>query len=106
MSENAWGREARALLESRIAQFREYGFSQVERMPGASTEAQPVLGGKLSTLTVYVQPLSSDQLLLTVQCAYSVLGGVVGFHRERGLVFERNGAIREATSTELENSGG
>jgi hypothetical protein len=105
MNQDAWAREAEDLLGMRIAQFRGSRFDQVESMPDATTE-DTVLAGKPSMLTVYVQPLTDDQLLLTVQCAYSVFGGIMGFHQERGLVFERNGTIREATQIELENSGG
>jgi hypothetical protein len=57
------------------------------------------------TLSVYVQPIDGDKLLVTVQVSLSSLFGLIGSHTERGLVFSPD-SVRDATSTELLMSGG
>ncbi len=74
-------------------------------MPETADE-EILVASRKCTLTVYVQRLMNDQLLLTAQFARAGLLGLVAFHQERGLVFARGSAVRDATATELMNSGG
>ena len=93
------------MLEDRISQLRELTFDQVAALPEVDSQERLVAGRKC-TLTVYVQSISDDQLLLVVQLARPALLGIVSFHRAQGLVFARDGGLREATSAELIDSGG
>ena len=105
-AQTAWERDASDLLESRIVQLRGLAFEDVRQLPSVSDVQAVVLGEGKGILNVFVQPFGEDQMLVVAQCSRSAVGGMIGFHQERGLVFDKHGAVREATSVELENSGG
>jgi hypothetical protein len=68
-----------------------------------------VIEGREVTLTIFRQAglsMLGDGVLITVQIARHGLGGMVSYHTERGLVFEPQGAPRDATEQELQDSGG
>jgi hypothetical protein len=68
-----------------------------------------VIEGREVALTIFRQadlPILGNGVLVTVQIARHALGGAISFHTERGLVFEPQGAPRDATEQELQNSGG
>ena len=103
MAASAQDAEMQALIEARIAGLRARSFGEIERLPEALSENIKV-GGKAVCLTTFVQRLPAGELLATVQVGRSVLG--VDWHAERGLVFSVSGNVREATASELQNTGG
>lgn len=104
-NDSAFDIEAQRLLDQRIAQVQRLRISDISALPEASGEDLIIAGQKCS-LTIYRQRTSDDQLLVTVQLGRPSLAGLVSFHRERGLVFSRDGSVREATPEELAATGG
>jgi hypothetical protein len=105
MSDGMYEQEAQSLIDARIGRLRGLKFAEVAALPEAAGE-ETVVAGRKCALTVFVQKVFSDQLLVTVQVARRGLLGLASFHTERGLIFSREGGVREATSEELQNSGG
>lgn len=98
-------REAeKEVLEERIARLRRLTFAEVAALPATAGE-ETLVAGRKRTVTVYIYSVAQDQLLVIVQVARIALFGVA-FHHERGLVFSKDGSVREATQAELIDSGG
>lgn len=97
--------EAERMIEERISQLRKSSFAEIAALPEAGGE-EARIGGKNCTLTTYVEKLNSGDLLAVVQVARSVFLGLASQHTERGLIFSADGRVREATSEELQNTGG
>jgi hypothetical protein len=104
INDKTYDREAKALVQARVALLRGLKFVEVEALPETAGE-ETLVSGKPCTLTVFVQRIFLDQLLVTIQVArHGNLG--ISYHTESGLVFSPDGTVREATSDELINSGG
>jgi hypothetical protein len=68
-----------------------------------------LVAGEKASVTVFRQdsPYQLDgRVLVTVLVARSRWFGMTSYHIERGLVFSPGEQVREATETELQNSGG
>jgi hypothetical protein len=101
--------QALFVVNAEIERLRaELTFDQARALPEADGK-DIVVAGKEVQLTVFRQSdvgfLKGD-VLVTVQIARFGLGGVVTYRTERGLVFSPATAPRDATQTELQNSGG
>ena len=80
------------MIEDRISRLRPLTYEQAAALP-----------------TVFAQPMSAltpDSVLVTVQVARSGFLGIASYHTERGLVFVRGHAARDATDLELQENGG
>jgi hypothetical protein len=101
--------EVLAVIRGEADQLRtELSFSQAVALP-ESASREVVIAGKKVQLTIFRQtelPFLKGDVLVTVQVAYSILGGFVSHHTERGIVFSPNEMPREATHIELRISGG
>jgi hypothetical protein len=97
--------EVQQMIEARISQLRRSSFKEIAALPKAQGE-DVMIDGERCALTTYVQKLKSDELVATVQIASSTLLGLTSLHTERGLIFSATGSVREATSEELQNTGG
>ena len=67
-----------------------------------------VIAGKEVQLTIFKQEDIRDlpgAILVTAQIVRAALGGVLSFHYEKGLVFEKDKSAREASEEELRMSG-
>jgi len=93
------------MIDGRISQLQSHSFSDIDALPETSGE-DVFIGGVRCALTTYVQRLRSGELLATVQLATPTPLGFGSVHSERGLVFSARGGPREATSEELQDSGG
>lgn len=103
MNSNAREQEIQTAIAARIDSLRGLSIEQIEALPEANGE-EVTVGGKKCALTTFVQRLSSDEVLVTVQFSKNSFLGI-GTHTERGLVFSAKG-YREASEIELQNSGG
>jgi len=97
--------EVQQIIEARISQLQSSSFNEIAALPISKGE-DVLIEGRKCTLTTYVQKLSSRELLATVQIAAPMLLGLGSAHTERGLIFSVGGLVREATSEELQNTGG
>jgi hydroxymethylglutaryl-CoA reductase len=97
--------EVQQMIEAVISQLQRNSFNDIAALPEAKGQ-DVLIDGKKGALTTYVQRLSSGELLVTVQIASPILLGFGSVHTERGLIFSANGFLREATSEELQNTGG
>ena len=93
--------EVTAMMES----FRSLRFEDVVARPEAVGD-EVLIGDERCAFTIFRQSLDDENQLLTVQMAAQGVMGVASYHFERGLVFARNGQVRDAAETELLDSGG
>jgi hypothetical protein len=108
MDRTRYNEEAARIIEDRIKELRFMTFAEVATRPETSSEDQLIAGEKAS-VTVFRQdsPYQLDgRVLVTVLVAKSGWFGMTSYHIERGLVFSPGEQVREATETELQNSGG
>jgi hypothetical protein len=108
MDSTHYNEEAARIIEDRIEELRIMTFAEAATLPETSSEDQLVAGEKAS-VTVFRQdsPYQLDgRVLVTVLVARSRWFGMISYHIERGLVFSPDEQVREATETELQNSGG
>lgn len=99
---------ALSVIDAKLAELRKLSLAEAADLPGAFLE-DIVVGDKEVQLTIFRQqgvPDFPDAVLVTVQLARAGLGGVINFQKERALVFQANGEIREATEGELLATGG
>jgi hypothetical protein len=101
----AFEQEAEQLLERCLEELRGLSYVDVAAMPEAAEE-EVVLAGCKCSVTVYVQPIGYNLILLTASVTRSTLLGVAHVARERGLVFGKDLMVRDATAAELIDSGG
>jgi hypothetical protein len=97
--------DAQELIQSRLAELRGLSYRDVQGFSEVHVR-DVMLQGRMCSLTTFVQKLPSGALLASVQVAQPRFLGLVSMHMERGLVFEEQGGVREATAEELQNSGG
>jgi len=108
MDRTRYNEEAVRIIEERITGLRIMTFAEAATLPETSSEDHLIAGEKAS-LTVFRQnsPYQLDgRVLVTVLVARSGWLGMTSYHIERGLVFSPSEQVREATETELQNSGG
>ena len=105
MAAGTYELEAQRLIQDRIAHLRGLRFADAAALPETAGE-ETLVGGRKCALTVFVQRILSGQLLATVQVARRGLLGLLSFQMEQGLVFARDGTVRDAASEELQNTGG
>ena len=100
--------EATREAENAVAALRSLSFAEAASLP--RTESRNItIAGANSSLTIFRYSdahLLEGQLLLVVSVARPRWLGMTSQQIERGLVFASDGAVREATITELQNSGG
>ena len=95
-----------AIFESELAKLRNLSFDEVCALPNSTELPTPTTNGCGLIATLFVQPISSGNILATVQIAEPGSLGMSSRHFERGLVYSSNGQIREASDDELLRSGG
>jgi hypothetical protein len=105
MSHSRYDHDAGALIQNRLATLRTLTFAEAIDLPDAEGE-DTLVAGKPCAVTTFAQRVGSKQVIVTVQVARRAGVGFVTLHTERGLVFESDGSIREATREELLRSGG
>ena len=105
MDHGRYGLEAESSIMGRIAQPRERSFAEATKLPEAVGEERLVAGERCA-LTTFAQRVGPHWVMVTVRAARFSLPGLVSDHTERGLVFSREGSIRDATPEELRTSGG
>jgi len=99
---------AGVLIETRIRELRKLTFEQVKSLPEVAGFDQTI-GGVKASITTFRQDSPYElrgMTLVTVLVARPRWFGMAAHHIERGLVFSPDGTVREATTRELENSGG
>jgi hypothetical protein len=108
MSLAAFDSEARKLVDAEIARLQSLSFAAARELP--ESDGRDIrIGDQPASLTVfrYVSPFELEgRVLVVVLAALPRLFGMAARHVERGLVFLQELPPREATQTELENSGG
>ena len=100
--------EARALVDEEVSRLRALSFQAAGGLP-ACDGRHVLIGGRDASLTTfrYASPYGLDgAVLVVVLAALPRFFGMTARHIERGLVFSHTDQPREATQTELENSGG
>jgi hypothetical protein len=97
--------EAERLIATRIAQLRSLTFDRASALPEAAGE-EPLIAGRKCALTTFRQQLTPAEVLVTVQVARPTALGLASVHTEKGLIFRRDGSVREASRDELLASGG
>ncbi len=105
----AFNDAALAVVESEIVRLRTtLSCAQARELPEAEGR-DIVVAGREVQLTTFRQPApsaSGGETLVTVQVARFGLGGMVSYHTEKGLIFSSSAAPRDATGSELVESGG
>jgi hypothetical protein len=97
-------READRLLELHVSRLSAMPPRELVSLPPAKSSEVSV-GGRRCSLTLFSQSLAAGTLV-TVQLAWPTALGLASLHRERGVVLESNGTIREASADELLLNGG
>jgi hypothetical protein len=97
--------EAETLLGDRITALRRLTFDRAGELPKAAAE-EALVGGRRCALTTFRQLVRNDEILVTVQLAHRTVLGLGSVHTEKGLVFTRNGTVRDASREELAAPGG
>ncbi len=104
--------EAYRLVESEVSRLRRLSHGEAKSLPEVS-DSDVVIAQKAASLTVFryagddvPDDLPADHVLVVVLAARPQFFGMASRHFERGLVFSPVGVVRDATATELENSGG
>ena len=105
---DTFNQEALALVQGEIDRFRsELTFESARQLPRADGR-DVVVAGKEVQLTVFSQTepeFLKGRVLITVQAARFGLGGTNTFRLERGVIFSADDPPRDATETELAESG-
>ena len=94
---------ARNQVSGVLEKLKRRTYQDVAEMPHAEFD-DIVIAGKEVQLTIFKQDEVTGlpgAILVTAQIVRAALGGVHSFHYERGLVFEENGPVREASEDEL-----
>jgi hypothetical protein len=97
--------EAETLIKARIAALRSLTFDRASTLPETADE-EALVAGRKCALTTFRQHLRPEEVLVTVQLARRTLLGLGTVHTENGLVFNRDGSVRDASREELIASGG
>jgi hypothetical protein len=105
MDSRRYEEEGAGLIGSHIAELRGLTFDRAEALPEVRGEDMLVAGRKCM-LTTFRQRLQSGEVLVTVELARRTFLGLGSVNRERGIVFRRDGLVRDASSEELLVSGG
>lgn len=100
--------EAKTLLDQEIEQLSRLSFEDAKSLPECEGRDIDFFGHRASLTTFrYVSPYGLDgHVLVVALAALPIWLGMAARHIERGIVFSEGGLVREATQTELENSGG
>jgi len=93
------------LIKRRIAALRTLTFDRATALPDAAGE-EVVVAGRKCALTTFRQYVRPEELVVTVQLARRSLLGLGTVHTEQGLVFKRDGSVRDASREELVAAGG
>lgn len=99
---------ARPLVEHKLMELAQLSYDEARQLPEVAGDDLRVAGMKAS-LTVFRQDDAYQlrgKTLVVVLAARPTMLGMGAQHVERGLVFSRSEPTREATETELRNSGG
>jgi len=105
MDRERYEMEAETLIGGRIAALRSLTFDRASELPEAGGE-EVLVGGRKCELTTFRQRFRPDDILVTIQLARRSLLGLGSVHKEQGLVFKRDGSVRDASREELVASGG
>jgi len=97
--------EAETLIKGRIAALRSLTFDRAIVLPETTGE-ETLVAGRKCALTTFRQHVRPEEVLITVQLARRTLLGRGTVHTERGLVFNRDGSVRDASREELVAFGG
>ena len=92
--------EADGLVGSRIATLRSLTFDRASTLPEMEEE-RAVVAGRQCALTTFRQLVGPEEVLITVQLARRTLFRLGSVHTEKGLIFNRNGSVRDASQREL-----
>ena len=98
----------RPLVEQKLAGLARLSYDQARQLPEVEGSDVDFSGVKAS-LTVFRQDDAYDlagKILVLVVAARPTLMGIATQHVERGLVFSPSEPTREATQSEIRNSGG
>ncbi len=99
---------AEPLVDHRLTDLARLTYEEARQLPEIDG-ADLIIGGMKASLTVFRQDdayLLSGRTLVVVLAARPTMFGMGAQHVERGLVFSPSEPTREATDTELQNSGG
>jgi hypothetical protein len=88
--------EAETLIAHRLAELRSLTFDQASVLPEAAGQ-EIVVTGRKCALTTFRQNVAPEEILITVQLARPTMFGFCSRHTERGLIFNRNGSLREVS---------
>ena len=105
MSSGRYETEAERLIAGRIAALRNLTFDQASTLPEAAGE-EAVVAGRKCALTTFRQQMTPEETLVAVQLARRTIFGLGSLHTEEGLIFNRDGSVRDASRHELLASGG
>jgi hypothetical protein len=100
--------EAQGLVDAEIARFRGFSFEAARELPECD-DVDLLIGGQNASMTTfrYLSPFGLEGcVLVVVLAALPRFLGMTARHIEKGLVFSAERPPRDATRTELENSGG
>jgi len=100
--------DASRLVGAEVARLRQLSLGEARSLPEVSA-SDVVIAQKAASLTVFRysgRDVPDDHVLVVVLAARPQFFGTASRHLERGLVFTPVRAVRDATATELENSGG
>ncbi len=96
------------LVQRRVDELRILGYTEACALPEAEGSDLLIEGLKAS-LTVFRYCNAyrlEEKTLVVVLAGRPTMFGMGAQHVERGLVFSRDGTVRDATDLELQNSGG
>jgi hypothetical protein len=96
---------ADGLIASRIAELRGLTFDQARALPEAAGD-DTLIAGRKCAVTTFRQQMASAEVLVAVQVARRTALGLASVHTERGLIFSRDGSVRDASREELLATGG
>lgn len=96
--------EVETLIARRLAELCSLTFDQASVLPEAAGE-EFVVADRKCALTTFRQNVTAEEILITVQVARRTMLGFGSRHTERGLIFNRNGTLRDASQHELLMSG-
>jgi len=105
MDRRRYDEEADRLIGSRVAELRELTFDGASALPEA-VDGAVLVGGRKCVLTTFRQGLRPEEVLITVQVTRRTWLGLGSIHREKAIVFHRDGSVRDASPRELLVSGG
>ena len=100
--------EATRLVEAEVVRLRGLSHAEATSLPEVKA-LDVVIAGKSASLTAFRYIDAGTQpghTLVVVLAARPQFFGIASRHLERGLVFAPFEVVRDATATELENSGG